>query len=102
MKQHINILDYIPTGKENAVTREWLSNTTGLEDRMVRDSIAKARREMPILNMQDGKGYFIPDMNNEEERSLLKQYVMQEENRGKMIFWSLRGARKTLRNCGVE
>lgn len=102
MKQEISILDYIPTGRENAVTREWLSNATGLEDCHVRDAIARARREMPILNMQDGKGYFIPGMNNEEERLLLKQYVQQETNRGKMIFLSLNGARKTLRNCGIE
>lgn len=97
-----DILDYIPTGHENAVTRAYLCSATGLDDRTVRYAISQARREMPILNMQDGSGYFIPDMNLAEERSLLKRYVQQETSRGKQIFWSLMGARKTLRNCGID
>lgn len=101
-KKGFDILDYIPTGHENAVTRAYLCSATGLDDRTVRYAISQARREMPILNMQDGSGYFIPDMNLAEERSLLKRYVQQETSRGKQIFWSLMGARKTLRNCGID
>lgn len=97
-----NILDYIPTGRENAVKRTWLCKATGLDDRTVRYAISMARRDMPILNMQDGRGYFIPDMNNEEERQILKRYVQQETSRGKKIFWSLMGARRTLKNCGID
>lgn len=97
-----DILDYIPTGHKNAVTRKELCERTGLNDRVVRFAIAKARRDMPILNMQDSCGYFIPDMNLEEERTMLKRFVQQETSRLKSIGWSLMGARKTCRNCGID
>lgn len=97
-----DILDYIPTGHANAVTRAYLCSVTGLDDRTVRYAISQARREMPILNMQDGSGYFIPDMNLLEEQLLLKRYVQQETSRLKSIGWSLKAARKTLQNCGID
>ena len=101
-KQGFNILDYIGTGRENARTRAELCMSTGIHDRAVRELISKARRNIPILNMQDGRGYFIPDMNRMEERMLLKHYVQQEESRLKSIGWSLKVARKTLTNCGID
>lgn len=96
----MEILDYIPIGSENAIQRAVLVALSGLDDRRVRDQIAEARRKIPILNMQDGNGYFIPDMNSREDRTLLKAYVQQEEHRLKSIGWSLKAARKTLKNCG--
>lgn len=97
-----DILDYIPTGQKNAITRSELCRATGLNDRVMRVAIHKARRKIPVLNMQDGNGYFIPDMNTESDRLLLKRYVRQEESRLKNIGWALRSARRTLRNCGVD
>lgn len=101
-RKNFNILDYINVGSENAVDRSYLVSVTGLPDRYVRRAIAKARREIPILNMQDGSGYFIPDMNSEKDRDKLKHYVAQENSRLKSIGWSLMAARKTLSNCGIE
>ena len=80
-KESLNILDYIKIGRENAITRSELSKRIGISDRQVRDLIHYARRDTPILNMQDGKGYFIPDMDNEEEVLLLEAYVKQENAR---------------------
>lgn len=57
---------------------------------------------MPILNMQNGDGYFIPDMNDLEDVRLLAKYVRQEESRLKSIGWSLKAARHTLKNCGID
>lgn len=97
-----DILDYIPTGQRNAVTRSELCRRTGLNDRVMRVAIHKARRQIPILNMQDGKGYFIPDMNVESDRRALKRHVQQEESRLKNIGWALKEERITLRNCGID
>lgn len=97
-----DILDYIPTGRENAVRRDELCRRTGLSDRAVRILIHKARRDMPILNMQDSHGYFIPNMNRVDEKLMLKRYVQQETNRLKSIGWGLKAARRTLKNCGVD
>lgn len=97
-----DILDYINTGHENAITREVLCRRTGLPDRAVRMAIHQARRRIPILNMQDSCGYFIADMNIEEERLMLKRYVQQETSRLKSIGWGLKAARQTLINCGID
>ena len=101
-RESLNILDYIPTGRMNAITRHALAIRTGISDRQVRDLIHYARRDIPILNMQDGRGYFIPDMNDEVERGMLAAYVRQEENRLRSIGWSLASARQTCRNCGID
>lgn len=101
-RENFNILDYIPTGSGNAVERTILRFRTGLKDRQMRKLIHFVRREIPILNMQDSKGYFIPDTNDEKDVQLLIRYVLQEESRLKSIGWSLMAARKTLRNCGID
>ena len=101
-RENFDILDYIPTGSTNAVARVMLRFRTGLRDRQMRKLIHFARRRIPILNMQDGKGYFIPDMNNEKDIRLLVKYVRQEESRLRRIAWSLMAARKTLRSCGIN
>lgn len=96
------ILRFIPTGSQNAVKRKTLVAMTALDDRSVRDAISKARHRIPIINLSDGDGYYIPDMNDANDRKALKSYVKQEESRLKSIGWSLKAARKTLRNCGYE
>ena len=93
-KEEPGIEQYIPFGKENAVTREYLSAATGLKDRKVRMLIALARREHPILNLSDGKGYYRPTV---EEYLEAKQFYNQETARAKSIFWSLHGLKKWLR-----
>lgn len=94
----MNIVDYIPVGHQNAVTRKQLCILTGLSDRKVRDLIADARREMPIINQQDSKGYYIPDTGNIIDMCALRRYVRQEEHRLKSIGWSLKAARRAVSN----
>ena len=91
----MDIVDYIPFGRENAVTRAQLRSRTGIDDRAIRDRIADARRDTVILNMQDGKGYFRP---LPEERHLVEVYAKQETARLKSIGWSLKAARQMLKN----
>lgn len=93
----VEILDFIKIGHENAITREELVKLTGLNDREIRENISQTRRNVPIINLQDGKGYFIPDLSKESEIAYLKQFVKQEENRLKSIGWSLKSARKMLK-----
>lgn len=85
----MNIVDYIPKGKENAISRERLRQKTGLEDRQMRRMIADARRDTCIINDQKGRGYYRPDNKAEAER-----YIRQEEHRAKTIFMNLQGAKK--------
>ncbi len=90
----MDILDYIPFGKENAIDRKTLEMLTGKPDRINRELISIARRKTPILNLQNGNGYFRP---LPEEKGLVVNFVRQEERRLKSIGWSLKSARAFVR-----
>lgn len=102
--QGIDILEYIPFGHDNAITRKGLSIVLGIDDRMIRDLIHDAREKHTILNLQDGKGYFRPDPDKPSDIAFVKRYVMQEELRIRNTGMSLKAARKFLKGvniCGV-
>lgn len=80
----MNVLDYIGTGRANAVTRQELVRRMDLPDRKVRNMIEAARRDGAlIINAQDGAGYYIGDrledlrhqykINNSRAMSILVQ-----------------------------
>ena len=89
----MNIIDFIPYGKENAISRKQLSERCGLRDRVMRKMIEKERREYPILNSQDGSGYFRP---LPEEKPLVERWLRQERRRSQSIGNSTLGAEKWL------
>lgn len=91
-----NIVDFIPIGHENAISRKELCKLTGLTDRNVREHIAKAREVTCICNMSDGAGYYIP-----REVQEVEIFIRQESARARSIFRSLRGAR-TLKNIMIR
>lgn len=67
----MNILDYIGTGKANAVTRRELCAQLALPDRTLRKLIeAERSKGAIIINDQDGGGYYQSD----ELRDMLAQY----------------------------
>lgn len=89
----IDIVQFIPQGKENAVTRSYLATVLGLPDRRVRKLIQEARNngEM-ILNAQDGAGYYISD--DAEE---LKRQYRSNRNRAMSILLQQKYIRLRLR-----
>lgn len=99
----MGIVDLIPTGKDNAITRGQLCSLTGLSDRAVRKLIEIARIEGAIIiNAQDGKGYYISDnpvdirrqmcTNKSRAMSILKQQkylrrrLAEIESAGQLTF----------------
>lgn len=84
----MNIREFIPIGKRNAVSRKELVAATGLPDRTLRQMIHQARIECSILSREDG-GYYIP---SEDEINELVQFCRREEHRAKAIYEGLRGA----------
>ena len=95
MKENIKIVDYIPLGKENAISRQQLERVTGLSDRDVREVISLARRNTVILNLSNGKGYFQPIQGEEDD--LVVKYFKQEDSRLKRIGWSLLATRRRVK-----
>lgn len=89
----MTITDFIPYGKENAVSREYLANMTGLDDRTVRELIEKARKDVPIISLK--KGYYLPLV--EEERQDVQRWLITQGKRGSAIFNSTEGAIKWLK-----
>lgn len=92
----MSILDLIPHGRENAVSREYLSATLGISDRKMRHMIENARRSGAIiLNAQDGRGYYISDDLDDME----KQY-RQDTARAMAILTRRKALRKRLKEAG--
>lgn len=95
------IIDLIPVGKENAISRKYLAQKcveAGLIDenvldidRQMRKLIEAARRDYVILNCSDGAGYYRV---SKEDILELQKYIRQEENRGKQTFRNLKLAKR--------
>ena len=91
------VADYIPEGKENAITRERLCAVTGLPDRKLREEIERARRRGEIIiNAQDGAGYY----RSEDIRDIAKQYNTNER-RALSILAQQKHLRKRLKAAGA-
>ena len=87
----MNLLEFIPFGSKNAIKRADLVMASGMSDREMRRCIEELRKETPIVNMQNGQGYFRPE--TEEE---LNHYIAQEKARATTILKNLRAAEKQL------
>lgn len=89
----MKILDYIPTGHRNAISRQTLSTLTRLSDRKVRELIAalnaNGEPDELIINMQDGKGYFRP---GPEEDNLVRTWRAMENSRKLSVNENVRAA----------
>lgn len=93
----MNILDYIPTGHKNAVSRRWLQTATRLNDRKIRDMISAVNtggedNEL-IINLQDGKGYFRPAPG---EDRLVGVWKAMESSRCKSVNANVEAAQQYL------
>lgn len=82
----MNILDYIPKGRVNAISRQELVNRTGLPDRTARKEIKKlVEKGIPIVSFSDEKGYWISDDINEIER-FIKEYDVRNATGNKTTY----------------
>ncbi len=82
------IVNCIPHGHENAVTRSELIVRTGEKDRAIRNAIASS--DELVINLQDGKGYFKP---TPEEGQLVDIFMRLHKSRIKEEFKRIRQAR---------
>lgn len=92
----MSVTDYIPVGRENAVSRSYLAAMLGVSDRKMRKMIEDERRAGEIiLNAQDGKGYYMTDDLDEMER----QY-QQDTARAMAILTRRKALRARLKAAG--
>ncbi len=97
-----NIIEGFPY-EDEALTandlREYFIQQNGefISERTIRLAIAKIRRFVPIVNLQDGKGYFVPDGTKTDEAL---RFYKQEHNRAMKILVGLAPLRKWLATQG--
>ena len=88
----MNIIDFIPKGRKNAVTTEELKAITGFDVRTIRQHIANARLKVTVICpslKSEGGGYFLPESPDEA-----LEYVRTEQNRIESANMALQGAVK--------
>lgn len=78
----MNIIDYIPYGRENAVSRQELVMRTGMSDRAVRKAIQLLREDGEIiLSSSHGKGYWRSDSASE-----IGRYIAENKSRIRKLY----------------
>jgi len=100
--EKISLIDLIPYGKDNAISRKMLvekadlygliPNNVRSRDRYVRKLLQQAREDNPIICKPRG-GYYIPDENDATE---LAEYITKEHGRALAIHTDLIMARRVL------
>ena len=86
----MNVLDYIPKGKENAVTSMELMNILKCSMRELRFMIANARNRGEVICSFSG-GYYLPETKEE-----LKESINFLQGKANSIYYVLRSQRKAL------
>ena len=92
----VDIVKYIPFGRENAIGRAELAMKVGCSDRTMRDLINAARKREVIVNIQNGSGYYRPTENDVGEvkkiqaarRKQGKRYFQRSATCQKVLKWS--------------
>lgn len=94
----MKITDFIPVGKENAVTREQLRLRLNLPDRKIRQMIEDARRDGAlIINESDGAGYY-----QSEELGELKRQFRTNRSRAMSILVQQKHLRRKIKELEHE
>lgn len=88
------ILKILETNKK-AIKRKELCDLTGYTDRSIRNKISSLRRSNCIINLQDGKGYYIPPETSEGAEAA-QRFYNQESRRHIMGLWTLKGIKDWL------
>ena len=91
----MNIIDYIPQGKENKISRESLSMCTNLPDRSVRRLISEARAKGHAIVGDPEGGYYMAE--NEDDVKLLLGELMSRMTK---LFKCYDEVMKKERACG--
>ena len=91
-----SVLDFIPTGEENAVHSAEICRRFGLNERERRKLFERLRNMGAVICMSE-HGFFKPAILAE-----LTAYISRERTRSRSISYSLRSARQLLKDWGAD
>lgn len=96
----MEIVDFIPRGHDNGISRKDLQRLTGLTDRVIRDLISRhnASGKEIICNIGDERGYFLAD---EGEEDYQVQCIAIERSRANKILEKVDGMKRYLLSVGA-
>ena len=91
----------IPIGADNAISRQALVHKWHMDDRHVREQIARLRAEdngdeYIIVSHSNGRGYY--RTNNPDQ---IRHYINETTNRARNTFKPLKKARRILKEMGT-
>lgn len=92
----MDILQYIPIGRKNAISRYVIADRAGICERKVRGMIREVNntgRSLIIADTSAG-GYFVPDLSEEADRACYNAYLRQERHRANEIYYKIRKMEK--------
>lgn len=92
----IDILDYLHEGRENAVSKQYLMDMTGLTDRGLRLHVARLRKEHPILTNTKTGGYYLPSEEDFKGVEECNEFIAEQSSRINEIRKSMRGVNRWL------
>lgn len=108
-EEPITIIDLIPVGRENAISRNDLTrkciqcglikNTISDPDRKMRRLLKTARMDCTILNLSDGAGYYRV---TREDLQDLQRYIRQGDSRAIETFRSISQSKKLYEDFKAE
>jgi len=90
----LDILEYIPKGKENAISTLELMNVLNCDMRELRKIIADLRNHGHVICSCSKGGYYKP-----KTRSELQESVKMLSGKAISIFKALRSQKKALKEC---
>ena len=108
-EEPITIIDLIPVGRENAISRNDLTrkcikyglikNTISDPDRKMRRLLKIARRDCTILNLSDGVGYYRV---TRKDLQYLQRYIRHGDSRAIETFHSISQSKKLYEDYKAE
>lgn len=88
----MNLLQYIPRGKRNAISRYDLSRITGIDERTIRKKIKEyVELGIPVLSSSHHKGYWMAEHITE-----IEEYIKECDSRSKSLYLTNKNLRKLL------
>jgi biotin operon repressor len=79
-------------------TATQLADIFGIDEREVRKSISRLRREHSIINLQDKRGYRLENGEDEDGQALIRRWIVQETSRAIACYAHLKGAKSKLKD----
>lgn len=95
----MKITDYIPIGKDHAISRARLREMSGLSDRQMREAIEEARHDGAIIcaKQTKGGGYYIAG----DLEEVKEQYWQTMHRALSLLHWT-KTMRSVLKEAGYE